>query len=113
MIYTIIALFSLTVIFGLYLISFVLRNIETPKSAAFIHGLFAFISLVLFFIYATRHRPTFIESLTLFIIAALGGIVLFARDLTGHPVPKWLGVIHGLTAIMGYIFLLVYTFMSK
>jgi hypothetical protein len=40
----------------------------------------------------------------------LGGIVLFVRDITKKSIPKWLALVHGLVAVVGFIFLLVFTF---
>jgi hypothetical protein len=50
------------------------------------------------------------ESIVLFVMAALGGLVLIYRDMTGKSIPKWLAVGHGLIAVAGFIFLLIYTF---
>jgi hypothetical protein len=106
--YLIIALFSLGAIIGMYLLTLVLQKKETPKSIAFIHGAFVASALVLLIIYNSRH-PGLMESIVLFVIAALGGVVLIVRDLTGKPLPKWLAVAHGLIAVTGFIFLLVFS----
>lgn len=106
--YTIIGLFSLAALLGMFLLSFVLRNQKTPKIVAFIHGPLAIIALILLINYSTDHGPGLTESIVLFTMAALGGIILIIRDVTGRSVPKWLAVAHGLIAITGFIFLLVY-----
>ena|SRR3990167_9787586 len=110
MLITAIVCFAFAAILGLYLISFVLRNKNTPKGIAFIHGPVASIGLILLIIYAFFHSPSPIVSIILFILAALGGIMLIYRDLTGKSVPKWLAIGHGLTAVVGFIFLIVFTF---
>jgi hypothetical protein len=46
----------------------------------------------------------------LLVIAAIGGIIVFARDITNKPVPKWLAIVHGLVAVAGFLFLLLYSF---
>jgi hypothetical protein len=43
-------------------------------------------------------------------MAALGGFFLVFRDLTGNPVPKAIAVVHGLLAVSGFVFLLIYAF---
>lgn len=106
----IIAFFSLAAIFGMWLISFVLRNKNTPKGVALTHGAFAAIGLILLIIYSFVHYPRPIESLILFIIAASGGFILIYRDLTGKSLPKWLAIAHGSIAVLGFLFLLIYTF---
>jgi hypothetical protein len=107
--YLIIALFALGAIIGMYLLSLVLQKKETPKAVAFIHGAFVAVALILLIIYNSQH-PGLIESIVLFVIAALGGLVLIIRDLTNKPLPKWLAIVHGLVAVLGFIFLLVFAF---
>lgn len=109
MIYTAIAFFALAAILGMILLSFVLKGKETPKGVVFTHGPLAAIGLVLLIIY-TIDNPGPTESVVLFIIAALGGVVLVIRDLSGKSIPKWLAVAHGLIAVTGFIFLLVFAF---
>ena len=108
--YTIIGLFALGAIIGIYLLTLVLQDKETPKAAAFIHGIFVVIALIMLIVYLTNHSPGPIESLVLFVVAALGGLVLIYRDLTGKKIPKWLAVVHGLAAVAGFAFLLIFTF---
>lgn len=102
--------FSLAALLGLYLLSFVLQNKNTPKGIAFIHGPLAGIGLIILIIYAFFNTPSPIVSITLFVLAALGGIMLIYRDLTGKAIPKWMAVGHGLTAIVAFIFLIYFTF---
>lgn len=112
MIYAIIGFFALAAILGSVLLSFILKGKETPKGVAIAHGLLAVTGLILLIVYTTQHTPRPIESLILFIIAATGGIFLFARDVTNKPVPKWLAVVHGLIAVTGFIFLLFFAFVK-
>lgn len=111
-IYVVIGLFSLAAILGLILISYVLRSKETPKAVAFIHGPVAAIALIILIIYTINHDRMFIASIVLFVIAALGGIILFIKDLTGKTVPKWLAVVHGLVAVSGFTVLLINAFVK-
>lgn len=110
MIYTAIAIFGMTVILGIYLLSLILRDKKTPKGAAFVHGLFAVIGLVLLIVYSVGNDPGPIESIIAFVIAALGGFVLVYKDVTGKGTPKWLGIVHGLAAVIGYALLVVFAF---
>jgi hypothetical protein len=108
--YTIIGLFALGAIVGLYLLTLVLKSKETPKAIVFVHGLFVVIALIMLIVYTTKNSPGPLESLVLFIIAAVGGIVVAFRDFTGKKIPKWLAVVHGLVAVTGFLFLLIFTF---
>ncbi len=110
MIYTAIAIFGMTAIIGIYLLSLILRDKKTPKGAAFVHGLFAVIGLIILIVYCVGNDPGPIESIIAFVIAALGGFVLVYRDVTGKGVPKWLGIVHGLAAVIGYGFLIYFAF---
>lgn len=109
MLLTAIVCFSLAALLGIILISYVLRNKPTPKGLAFIHGPIALVGIILLLFYAFYHSPTPIESILLFIIAALGGLILILRDLTGKSIPKWLAIIHGMIAVIAFVFLLVFT----
>jgi len=110
LLYLIIGLFSLGAIIGMYLLALVLQNKQTPRFLAFVHGAFVATALGLLIYYAVEHRPQPIESIVLFVIAAVGGFTLIVRDITGRSLPKWLAVLHGLVAVTGFIFLLAYAF---
>jgi hypothetical protein len=113
MIYTAIALFSVAAMLGLYLLTLVLQKKETPKAIAIFHGLFAASALVLLIFYTLKTGSNFYLSITLFVIAALGGLVLFTRDITGKPLPKALAILHGLLAVSGFVVLLICVFIVK
>ncbi|ASQ45599.1 hypothetical protein [Legionella clemsonensis] len=101
--------FSLAAILGLYLLTYVLTEKHTPKGVAIIHGSTASLGLVLLIIYSLLYQtPT--ASLIVFILAALGGLYLFYRDITGKEIPKLLAIGHGSIAIIGFILLIVFTF---
>jgi hypothetical protein len=105
-IYAAIAIFGMTAIFGMYLLSLILRTKATPKGVTIIHGVMAVIAVVLLIIYCFMHQPGPWVSIIVFLLAASGGFILNYRDITGKSVPKWLGVIHGLTAITGFALLI-------
>lgn len=109
-IYSAIAILGITAILGMYLLSLVLRDKETPKGMAIIHGLFAVAGLVLLINYCLGNETGPLVSIIAFSIAAMGGFILIYTDITGRKIPKWLGIVHGLTAITGYAFLLWFAF---
>ncbi len=110
LIYTAIALFSITAVLGLYLVLLVLQNKETPKGVAIGHGFLAVTALTLLIIHTANTGADLLQIIVLFAIAALGGFILFARDVTGKSLPKPLAIVHGLLAISAFVFLLVYAF---
>ena len=105
--YFIITLIALGAIPGLYLLTLVLRKKETPKLVALIHGSFVITALILLIYYFFQHGTGPLQSLILFVLAALGGLTLIYRDLTGKSLPFWLAIGHGSIAITAFIFLLV------
>lgn len=110
MLITAILFFALAALLGLYLLSFILQNKNTPKGVAFTHGPLAATGLIILIIYALFNHPSPIVSIILFVLAALGGIMLIYRDITGQSVPKWMAIGHGLTAIAGFILLIMFSF---
>ena len=108
LIYAAIGFFALAALLGMYLLSFVLQGKETPKAIVFTHGPMATIGVVLLITYAMKGGPSPTESLVLFVLAALGGLYMVFRDLSGKPIPKFLAVGHGLLAVAGFIFLLIF-----
>lgn len=106
-----ITLFAVAALLGFYLLSFVLQHKETPKGIAFIHGPIAATALVFLIIYASLYEPVFFYSALFFILAALGGLTLIYRDLTGKSLPGWLALGHGLIAATGFILLIIFYFL--
>jgi hypothetical protein len=105
-----IAFFSLAAIIGMVMLSFVLQDKKPTRLLVFTHGPLAIAAIILLLVYSGRHHPIPFESIVLFLIAATGGIILVMHDLLGKPIPKWLGIAHGLIAVAGFIFLLIFQF---
>jgi hypothetical protein len=102
-------LFSIAILLGLYLLSFILQNKNTPKGVAFLHGPLAASGLILLIIYSFLYKPAPIVSIIIFILAALGGFLLIYKDITGKPIPKWLALGHGIFGLIGFVFLIIFT----
>ncbi len=107
--YSIIALFTVGALIGMYLLSFILIKKETPKIVSYIHGALVGTALVLLVCYASAN-PGMTEVVVLLLIAASGGVTIIIRDIMNKPLPKWLAIAHGSIAVTGFIFLLVYAF---
>src|SRR6476620_5155105 len=107
MIFTAICFFALAAILGMVLLFFVLKGRNTSKVLAITHGLLAAAGLFMLVLYAFHNKPGAKESLTLFIVAATGGVIVFIRDVSNRSIPKWLAVLHGLIALSGFAYLLV------
>jgi hypothetical protein len=97
-----IGLFAVAGLLGLYLLTLVLRNKETRKGFALIHGPLAMIGVILLASFAIRnHENQYFIAISIFALSAVGGFVLIAKDLTGGKPPKWLAILHGLLAVAG------------
>ena len=109
-IYVAIGFFGMAAIFGMYMLSLILHSKSLPRGIVIVHGIFAFLALVVLLVYVTVHPPGPWASLTVFVLAALGGLTMFYKDITGKTFPKWLAIGHGLTAIAGFTLLLLFAF---
>jgi len=105
-----IILFCIAAIVGVVMLVAILQDRPTHKSALFIHGTAAISGLLLVSVYMfmAGASPLLIMSLTLFVLAALGGLTLAAFDFTNKKIPKLLAVVHPLVALAGLIALIVH-----
>jgi hypothetical protein len=109
MVYTSIILFAVAAVLGLTVAITILKNKQTNKGVAVIHGLFAATALIILIVYALGNTGRNVTmEIVLFIIAAIGGIILISRDLMKKPGPKGLVIIHALVAVISFIMLLVF-----
>ncbi len=106
-VYSIVGLFALGALMGMYLLAMVLQSKETPKFVTVLHGLFVAVALVMLIIYSVNDGPDVTASIILFIMAAMGGAVLVYRNITAKKIPKWLAIAHGLLAVTGFVILLI------
>jgi hypothetical protein len=109
-IYGAIAIFGMTALAGIYLLSLFLRSKGTPKGLTLIHGVFAALAIILLIIYCVKNNAALWEVLIIFILAATGGFILNFRDLMGKKVPKWFAILHGLLAVTGFVILWMFAF---
>ncbi len=103
------ALFAIAAVFGVVNVVRIVAADRAPRATVYIHGLFAAAGLVLVIIYSILNPAAApIVALILFIVAALGGFLLFGIDVATRKPPKWLGFVHGAVAVAGFVFLLVF-----
>ncbi len=104
-----IVLFVVAAVFGLMNLIPILKNKPAPKPSVFIHGGFAALGLLCVILAVARATgPSPVDALILFVIAALGGFVLFGIDMQKKPMPKWLAILHPLIAAVGLVLLIVF-----
>jgi|SRR3954465_15340186 hypothetical protein len=100
--------FALAAVLGLVIIKNWLTSANTSKAVVYAHGIFAAAGLVLLIISLVNTGSKNLQtSLILFVIAAIVGFYMFFRDLKGIMSPTWLGIVHGLVAVAGFVFLLL------
>lgn len=111
MLLTTIILFAIAAVLGAVLITKVLKDKETPKAVVYSHGAAAAIALILLIItYINQGDSLLMISILIFVVAALGGFVMFSRDISQKEIPKWLAVVHALAAVSAFILLLIFAF---
>ncbi len=105
-----IVLFCIAAIFGLVILTAILKNRPTPKLFVLLHGPLAAIAIVLLIIDVVKGHTEalLIASLVIFIIAALGGFFLYTLDTLKKQIPKPLAILHPLIAVTGLIVLIIY-----
>lgn len=103
-------LFGLGALGGLYMAVRFFQGRGWPLGIAVVHGLLGAAGLVLlaWAVYQGLGAGTYLTvALVLFIVAALGGFVLFAAHLRSKPFSKPLVVVHALVAVAGFVLLLL------
>ena len=104
-----VVLFALAALLGITLAAKHLKKKDAPISLALVHGLAAAVGLVLLIIAVVQMSsagPAGV-ALAIFVIAALGGFVLFAMHLMRKPLPRGLMFVHALAAVVAFIILLI------
>ena len=93
-------LFALAAIVGLTLAFRIFQKKETSKPVALAHGAVGAIGLVVLILHAAQNPQKLLTvAITLFVIAALGGVLLFANDLRKKSGPAFLVIVHALVAV--------------
>lgn len=112
MLITTIILFALAAVLGAVLLTKVFKDEERPKAVIYGHGTAAAIALVLLIVaYINQGGSSWLlTSILVFMGAALGGFVMFGREMSEKTIPKWLAVVHGLIAVTGLVLLLIAVF---
>jgi hypothetical protein len=104
-----VAIFALAALLGITLAAKHLKKKNAPIPLALVHGLAAAVGLVLLIIvvvHMSSAGPAGV-ALGIFVIAALGGFVLFAMHLMRKMLPPALIVLHGLLAVVAFVVLLI------
>ncbi len=109
MLFLSVILFAVAALGGLVLGILGFRQRDLPMWLSLIHGAVAAGGLITLILGAVQGNAGLLPiiSLILFLIAALGGFVLFFYHLRQKPHPKGLIVIHALAAVIAFILLLI------
>lgn len=106
-----ISLFIIGALFGLHILTHILKNKPTPKISVALHGLLVAIALVTIIVALINGggNGRLTASVVLFIIAALGGFIMVYIDLGKKQLPpKALALLHPILAAIGLILLIIY-----
>lgn len=107
--YLALGFFVLAIFFGLIVFIQLLCDRPSFKPAVFLHGLVALLGLSCLGVYAYQQsgaKPWL--SLSILILAALGGLAILSFDLRKKPVPKIMVLLHPLAALCGLVLLVYY-----
>lgn len=106
---TILILFALAAVGGVILAGQRLSGKPQPSLAiALVHGAVAATALLMLILFVTGAESAGYASiaLVLFLVAALGGFLLFSFHLRKRPLPVPIVIVHGLVAVSGFLSLL-------
>ncbi len=102
-----IVLFALAALGGIVMAIMRFRGRPTmPLGLAVLHGLLAAAGLVVLIWAVFGHGLAAKASLGLFVIAALGGFVLFAFQLRQKAIPVGVMVVHAIVAVVAFVLLI-------
>jgi hypothetical protein len=102
-------IFGISALGGLVMAGIRFSGPNPPTALAMLHGFLsaAALTLLIYAAYTVGLPPLANVAVVLFVIAALGGVVM---NLNYHwkllPLPKWLMIVHASLAIVGYALLL-------
>jgi hypothetical protein len=106
-------LFALAALGGVVLATLHFRGKKLPVPIAVVHGAVAATGVVLLTVGITQaagsDKTLGVWSLVLFLVAAVGGAVMFiGYHLRNRPLPSPFVVMHALTAVLAFILLLIW-----
>lgn len=108
-----IGLFACAAVLGIVLAILHFTNKKMPLALAVFHGLFAVAAVLMLIVAVMKLAAAGLLgiALTIFVIAALGGLFLFlVYYLPRKKLPSAIVVLHGLLAVTGFVLLLVFAF---
>ena len=109
MLITSIILFGIAAVLGVTILIPLLTGKQINRSTAVLHGFFAAVALIVLIIFSINNNiDSPILTIILFIAAAIGGFILFVRDLSNKQGPKALALIHAAVAVIAFLILLVF-----
>lgn len=109
-------LFAIAAVGGVIMAAMRFGGRELPPMAlAVVHGLFAAAGLVTLILAVAGARASWaaIAAVVGFLVAALGGFLLFAHHLRRQALPINYVVIHGAGAVISFVILLVAIFVGR
>jgi hypothetical protein len=107
--------FALAAIGGLGLAYLHWNGKNAPIPLALAHGALAVIGVILLLLgLGSAHGSNLpIVSLIIFILAAIGGIILFSTHMKSRPLPRPLIAGHGALAVTAFLILLIFVARSS
>ncbi|MCL5267743.1 MAG: hypothetical protein M1469_06550 [Bacteroidetes bacterium] len=103
-----IVLFTLAIFAGVILLTVFFLDGKTPRGFARVHGVIAVVALILVIVFfSLSNTPPPFAGMMVLVIAALIGFTLFKMGQKDRRFPKWLPILHGFVAAVGFVILLL------
>jgi len=100
-------MFGLAFLLSLYLFVLLLRDQVRPPFVSAIHAVLVTIGMTLVAVYSVL-QPFPMACLMILILAGLSCLGLLYYDVTSQKAPKALGIVHGVLALTGLVYLVVF-----
>ncbi|MDF3078488.1 MAG: hypothetical protein K0S09_2377 [Sphingobacteriaceae bacterium] len=100
MFYLSLALFAVTAVFGLVILSKWLTQKDASKGVIYGHGIFAVAAIVALLVYGLKSPGNIsTAAIVLLVLSVLGGFYMFINDLRGKMTPLAVAFVHALLAV--------------
>lgn len=101
--------FALAAILGVILAATFVMKTSAPMWLAYVHAALGILGVILLIIGVAGGQTggLIVAALVVFLLTAVGGIVIYALGSKGRPIPSALLVVHGAAGLVAFILLLV------
>ena len=85
-----------------------MQSKKVPVAITTLHGVFAILGILLLIAFNINHTQSPAVSIVVLLLASMGGLMLAYRGVANKKIPTWLGITHGVLALVGFAFLILF-----